>query len=131
MVKGLVLFLLGNNNVLAPENEAFVRMEIVADYRIFRQLTNLNGETPEGGEPITELPRITATYIPDGIKFGLFENDAIVPRDLDGNGNRLTFIRAHDLLRLQVPNDTHERNKDLIAMCTEFDGGTPVVLYWT
>jgi hypothetical protein len=130
MVKGLVIFLLDNNDVLVPDNEAFVRMELVADYRIFSQLANLRGEIPEGGVMITGLPSITATYIPHGILFGLLENGEIVRRNVDGNGKPLTFVRSHDLLRLHVPADTDGRNKNLIDMCHEFDGGTPVVLYW-
>jgi hypothetical protein len=128
MVKGLFLYPLQAgekpDRIAKPCNEVHA---MYSSFSIFRQLIDLSGQTPPGAEEIKSKPRLTVYWLPEGSKPKLL---GMGERDTDDYGRRLTFIRAYEFRRLEVPESTDDSNKQIVARLSSLPEATPIILYW-
>ena len=131
MVKGLILFPLKADD--APDRitgPCVDRLTMEPDYRIFKQLIDLSGQTPPGQDAITEKPTATTYWLPSPGCVDLLLESGITRRSIDRYGRPLTFIRTREFRRLKIPDDASKQNRAIAAAICGMPESTMTILYW-
>jgi len=131
MVKGLTLFLAKAGDtpdkISGPCTD---RLTLVPDFRIFRQLIDLSGQTPLGQETLSAKPSLTVYWLPGPGCVDLLLETGVTARSIDRYGRPLTFIRAREFQRIKIADDVHPHNKAIAAAIGSLPEDTIIILYW-
>lgn len=100
------------------------RLSLKRNYSLFAQM----GDMQNSGYP---APVLEPLELPQGTRFDWYGDEGIEELKTDPYGCELTYLRAHDFLKLKLdPENMHPWNLAVIKFIQALPPETPVVLWW-
>lgn len=100
------------------------RLPLDRDYRLFTQVSKKVMGTEEDVEQICK-PK----PLPPNVKFDAYEDEGIKTRKTDPYGEKLTYVLAEELAKLDLTG-VSPWNRAVFAMMKQLPPDTPVILWW-
>jgi hypothetical protein len=101
---------------------SYTRLAFDRNYDLFGQITDCGRDTLP--------PILTPQPLPDNIKFDWYDDSGLKTITEDAYGSPLTFVRAGEFTKLQLPKQSGEWNRAMIMFLCQIPPKTPVVLWW-
>lgn len=99
------------------------RLVFTRDHRIFEQFSNFPDKE-------TKQAVVSPKELPAGVTIAAIEDDKEVASRMDGLGEPITFVKAKELKRLQLPDDSSQTDKAIKAYIDILPPDIYVVLMW-
>jgi len=104
------------------------RLKFDRDHRVFGQIANSDGKSavPDSGVNVTVNPH----PLPEGMEVWIYEDEGIEKTRKNPYGEEMVYAFAEELGKINLPEDTSQRNRAIMAYVSNLEKDTPIILEW-
>ncbi len=107
------------------------RLRFLRDYRIFAQITDVEGKSMVPDEISGGVEAIVQVQpLPPKVKIGIYGESGIRKTRKNPYGNEMVYTTAQEMRKLVLPQDVNPTNKAIMAYVRALQKDTPIILQW-
>ena len=124
----LTLMPLKNARELAGHILGYNRFQFVRDYKIFAQITDVEGKSAVPDEGVEAI--VKTHPLPPRVKVGIYGDSGIKNTRKNPHGEEMVYATAGEMRKIVLPEYVSPVNKAIMAYIKALQRDTPIVLEW-